>query len=424
MRRDRDRLGPDFGKLWAASSVSTLGDGITITAGPLLASTLTRDPLAIGLVSAVSFLPWLLVGLVSGALADRLDKRLLMWAVDLARAAVLAALAVATLGGWITLPLLALGLFLLGVGQTLFDSAAQSAIPAVVSRDRDRLERANGRLESARTVSQQFAGAPAGGVLFSAATWLPFAADAVSFVASSALLARMRGRFAPERGQARRSLRADIAEGVRWLAGHRLLRALTLMVAASNLAFSAGDAVLVLLAQDRLGLGAIGFGLLVTGAAVGATLGSASASTVSRRLGTARTILATSWVGVGGTLLLGVSTHAVMAAAALAVTGFGVALFNVLYASLRQAATPARLLGRVVSAGRLVGWGAVPVGALLGGLLARVELRLPYLAGGAALALATVLVTRIVTEPAISAARAAATATVQGADQDRSTSGE
>ena len=129
------RLGRDFGKLWTAATVSTLGDGITFTAGPLLATTLTRDPLLIGVVGAASFAPWLLVGLVSGALVDRLDRRLVMWTVDLGRAAVLALIAAAVLAGWVSIPLLAAGAFLLGTGQTLFDSAAQASIPAIVGRD-------------------------------------------------------------------------------------------------------------------------------------------------------------------------------------------------------------------------------------------------------------------------------------------------
>src|SRR5215207_9530475 len=213
----RTGLGRNFGKLWAAASVSTVGDGISLTAGPLLAATLTRDPLQIGVVGAAAFLPWVLVGLVSGALVDRLDRRRLMWTVDLARAAVLAGIAAAVLAGWASIPLLAAGAFLLGVGQTLFDSAAQAAIPTIVGREPDQLATANGRLLGAQTVSQQFVGPPAGGVLFTLAPWLPYATDAASFLGSSLLIARIRGRFAVERTGPATSLRTDIAAGLRWL---------------------------------------------------------------------------------------------------------------------------------------------------------------------------------------------------------------
>ena len=409
------RLGRDFGKLWTAASVSTLGDGITVTAGPLLAATLTRDPLLIGVVGAASFAPWLLIGLVSGALVDRLDRRRVMWTVDLGRGAVLAGLAVAILAGWASIPLLAAGAFLLGVGQTLFDSAAQASIPSLVGRDPDRLSAANGRLLGAQTVSQQFAGPPLGGALFSLTPWLPYAVDAVSFLGSSVLLARIRGRFEVERTGPRSSIRADIAEGLRWLARHRLLRGLALLTGVLNLIFMASEVVLVLVAQDRLGLGNLGFGLLLTGTAAGSLLASVVASRIVRRWGEARAYLA-SFALLGVVLVvLGLTTVVTVAAAALAVLGFAVTLGNIIVQSLRQAVTPAPLLGRVVSVYRLIGFGAIPVGALVGGLLGRVDLRLPYLAGAAVLAVAWLLAAGLLRGGAIDRARAEAEAAYEGA---------
>ena len=402
------RLGRDFGKLWTAASASTLGDGITITAGPLLATTLTRDPLLIGVVGAASFAPWLLVGLVSGALVDRLDRRRVMWTVDLGRAAVLALLAAAVLAGWASIPLLAAGAFLLGVGQTLFDSAAQASIPSLVGRDPDRLATANGRLLGAQTVGQQFVGPPAGGALFTLAPWLPYAADAVSFLGSSLLVARIRGRITVERTGPVTSLRADIAAGLRWLAGHRLLRGLALLTGVLNLVFMAGEVVLVLLAQDRLGLGNVGYGLLLTSTAVGSLLGSLVTARVTRRWGEARAYLASLALLAAVLAVIGLTTSVPVAAAALAALGFAVTLGNVILQSLRQSVTPAPLLGRVVSVYRLVGLGAIPVGALVGGLLGRVDLRLPYLAGAAVLVLVWLGAARLLSGGAIDRARAEA----------------
>jgi MFS family permease len=402
------RLGRDFGKLWTAASVSTLGDGITVTAGPLLAATLTRDPLLIGVVGAASFAPWVLVGLVSGALVDRLDRRRLMWTVDLARAAVLVLLTTAILAGWASIPLLAAGAFLLGVGQTLFDSAAQASIPSLVGRDSDRLATANGRLLGAQTVSQQFAGPPAGGALFTVAPWLPYAADALSFLGSSVLIARIRGRIAVDRTGPARSIRADIAEGLRWLARHRLLRGLAVLTGVLNLVFMAGEVVLVLLAQDRLGLGNVGYGLLLTSTAVGSLLGSLVTARVTRWWGEARAYLVSLGLLAAVLAVLGLTTLVPVAAGALAVLGFAVTLGNVILQSLRQEVTPAALLGRVVSVYRLVGLGAIPVGALVGGLLGRVDLQLPYLAGAAVLVLVWVQAARLVRGGAIDRARAEA----------------
>lgn len=401
------RLGRDFGKLWTAASVSTLGDGITFTAGPLLAATLTRDPLLIGVVGAASFAPWLLVGLVSGALVDRLDRRRVMWTVDLGRAAVLGLVAAAVLAGWASIPLLAAGAFLLGVGQTLFDSAAQASIPSIVGRDPERLATANGRLLGAQTVSQQFVGPPAGGALFTLTPWLPYATDAVSFLGSSLLIARIRGRFSVERTGPATSLRADIAAGLRWLAGHRLLRGLAVLTGVLNLVFMAAEVVLVLLAQDRLGLGNIGYGLLLTSTAVGSLIGSLVTARVTRRWGEARAYLVSVALLAAVLAVMGLTTIVPVAAAALAVLGFAVTLGNVILQSLRQAVTPAQLLGRVVSAYRLVGLGAIPIGALVGGLLGRVDLRLPYLAGAAVLVVVVLYAARLVGGGAIDRARAA-----------------
>lgn len=402
------RLGPDFGKLWTAASVSTLGDGITVTAGPLLAATLTRDPLLIGVVGAASFLPWLLVGLVSGALVDRMDRRVVMWTVDLARAAVLAGMAVAILAGWASIPLLAGGAFLLGVGQTLFDSAAQASIPALVGRDPDRLSSANGRLAGAQTVSQHFAGPPIGGALFTLIPWLPYAVDAVSFLGSSVLLTRIRGRFDVERTGPRRSIRSDIAEGLRWLASHRLLRGLALLTGLLNLVFMASEVVLVLIAQDRLGLGSLGYGLLLTSTAVGSLLASVLVGRLVRHWGEGPAYLLAFGLQAAVLATLGLTTSVWAAAGALAVLGATVTVGNVIVQSLRQAVTPPALLGRVVSVYRLIGFGAIPVGALLGGVLGRVDLRLPYLAGAAVVALAWLLAAGLLRGGAIARARAEA----------------
>ncbi len=279
------RLGPEYHKLWAATAISTLGDGMYLAALPLLAAQLTRDPLAVSVVTFASWLPWLLVGLLSGALVDRWDRRRVLWTVDLGRFVLVGALAVVVVAGWSSIWLLATVGFLLGVGQTLFDSAVLAIIPTLVSRDRARLERANGRLGAVMTAGQQLAGPPAGGVAFKLAAWLPFGADAVSFVVSSALVAALRGRFAAEQPAAGSpsGLRTEIAEGLRFLFAHRVLRTLAGMVGAFALVFMAGIAILVLFAQQELGLGNVGFGLLLAAIAVGGRPAPAGRDPADRR---------------------------------------------------------------------------------------------------------------------------------------------
>jgi MFS family permease len=406
--------GSGFAKLWGATAVSNVGDGVYATALPLLAASLTRDPLLVSLVSFAEWLPWLLFGLLSGALLDRWDRRRVMWTVDAARFAIVGGLAVAVLMDRASIALLAAVGFLLGTGQTLVDTGAHSILPALVSRDAQRLERANGRLAGTQIVTQELAGPPVGGVLFSLTAWVPFAVDAVSFAAGSALVASIRGHFGPapeELGSdgRRTTLRSEIAEGLRWLAAHRVLRATAAMVAVVNLLAAAGWAVMVLFAQERLGLDAVGFGLLLSGSAVGGVLGSLVAARSVAVVGTARITVGTMIVSALAFLAFGLSSDPWLAGVLMGVVVFMTVVFNVVVGALRQALTPDRLLGRVISAFRLFSYGSVPFGSLLGGILARsFGLRAPFLVAGIVIPVVALLCLPAINTRTIAEARAAA----------------
>ena len=385
-----------------------------VTALPLLAATLTRDPLPVSAVMFAEWLPWLLFGLPAGALLDRWERRRVMWTVDAGRLVVVGGFAVAVLAGWASVPLLMAAGFLLGTGQTVVDTASQALVPSLVSRDPGRLGRANGRLAGTRTVAEELAGPPAGGFLFSASAWLPFAADAVSFGASSALVAAIGGRPVAGGGPAApagrpRSLRAEIAEGLGWLVAHRVLWASALLVAGFNLVAAARVAVAVLFAQERLGLGSVGFGLLLAGAAVGGTLGSVAAPWLGRRLGPVPVMIGGSILSGLATLGVGLTRDPWVAGALLALVGLCAVAFNVVLESLRQQVVPDRLLGRVIGAFRLFGYGAVPLGSLLGGLLARsFGLPAPFLVAGVAILAFTLLALPFVNRRTVAQAVAAA----------------
>jgi MFS family permease len=415
-----------------------------LAALPLLAATLTRDPLAVSVVTFAGWLPWLLFALPAGALVDRLDRRRVMWTVDAARALVVGALTAAVLAGWVSIPLLALAGFLVGTGQTLFENAAQAMVVAVAGREPRRLARANGQLVASLTVGQQLVGPPAGSAAFALAPWLPFLADAISFGASAGLVAAIKGQFRPEgtlagttephppvpgppegeRSPAAdavapvvhspsppdgRSLRGEIAEGLGFLFGHRLLRACVLLVSASNLAFMAGEAVLVLFATEELGLGSRGYGLLLAAVALGGVPGSLLAARVGGRVPPGPLIVGGVLVGAVVMACFGLATDPWVAGAAYVVTGAVWGVWNVTLLSLRQAIVPDRLMGRVVGAVRLIGFGSIPVGALLGGLVARsLGLRAPFLLGAAVLALAALAAIPVITTGAIQAARSEA----------------
>ncbi|MEV1116100.1 MFS transporter [Actinosynnema sp. NPDC049800] len=363
-------LGNGFWRLWTSSGLSNLADGTFKVVLPLVAVQTTREPTLIaGLVFALT-LPWLVFALPAGALTDRLDRRRTMIRANLARAVLLAALAAAVASGWANIWLLYAIAFAAGTAETLYDTSAQSLLPQLV--DRDRLPRANARLFAVELTANEFVGPPVAGLLVAAGAVAAFAAPAALWLVALAVLWSVRGTFKIHR-EHRTTLRADIAEGLRFLLRHRVLRALAVMVGLFNVAGTASGAVFVLHAVgpgSAMGLTGQLFGLLLVTPAVGSLVGSLAAERVIARLGRARS-LASGFVA--GSLLVAapaVTTDPYVVAAAFAVAGGGIAVLNVVAVSLRQHVTPDRLLGRVNSAYRLVAWGTMPLGAAIGGVLA------------------------------------------------------
>jgi MFS family permease len=354
--------------LWAAGVVSRLGSGIASAAAPLFAATLTRDPRQIALVTVFAGLPWLLFALHTGALADRWNRRRVMWLCDLVSAGIYSVLAVAVLAGQAALWTLCAVAFAAATVSTLFDSASQAALPSVVPLGV--LARANSRLYVGTVMAGLFAGPPLGSWLFSTVDGLPFALNAVSFVGSAALVLSIRARFhAAARG--RTSLRHDIGEGIRWLWAHRQLRAIVVLLTLWNLTESATVSVLVLYALEDLGLDASTYGLLLTGVAVGGIIGATAAPRLERRLGTGVLIAVTVGATVAADVGLALTRRPAVAVALLAVMGAAAFAFNVVSVSFRQSVVPDGLQGRVSSTYRFATWGINPVGAALGGVIAQ-----------------------------------------------------
>lgn len=375
------RLGAEFRKLWAASAVSNIGDGVTLVAGPLLAATLTRDPALIAGAAFVQALPWLLFSLVSGAHVDRVDRRRLIFAVDVARGTVLACLTVLVGTGAVNIPLLYAVFFLLGTGETLADTASVARLPAIVPPER--LTSANALLMATFTVGNQFLSKPLGAALFAMAAAIPFGVNAVTFAVAALLAASMRPVPAEVPGT-RRALRVEIAEGMRWLWSHELLRTLAVAMGVANLAFCGAFSVFVLYAEQRLGLSPVGYGFLLTTFGVGGLIGTALASRLQRRFGAAA-LLRTGLVLEAAThLTLALTTHAWVAAAMLVLFGVHTMVWGVISATVRQRATPDHLLGRVSSVYTLIDASGAATGMLLGGFAARaVTITTPFWVAGA-----------------------------------------
>jgi MFS family permease len=370
-RTVRAPLPRSYRHLVAASGSSNLADGMFQIALPLVALGITRDPAAFASVTLVGRLPWLLFALPAGALADRLDRRRTMLLVSIARTLLIGLLGVVVAQGWEELWILYIVAFALGMGETLFDTAAQSVMPGIVD-DPDGLARANGRLYAVELTANQFVGPPLGGLLASLALATALFASSGAYLLAVVALVAMSGRFRPERTGPATKIRTDIKEGLRYLVGHRVLRSLAICVGISNLVFTAQFAVFPLFVIDPgpMGLGAAGFGLLLTAMAIGSLAATPLVEWFERRFGRRRSLLISLLLFPIGPAVPAVTASVPANVAASLVVGFVLVLWNVITVSYRQRVVPDGLLGRVNAGYRLLAWGTMPLGAALGGVLA------------------------------------------------------
>lgn len=376
--------------LISAAYASSLGDGAFVAAAPLAAAALTQDPAAVAAVSMATYLPWLLVSPMAGALVDRWDLRAVLVVSDVLRALALIALA-ALLGlGFGSIPLLAAVACGVVVGQVFADTASQSVVVDLAGRDSGALNKANGHLSSATTAGKSFAGPPLGSTLYALVPWLPFALDGASFVASAGLVSRLPKRHRTETAE-HGSLRRSMAAGARFLAGHRQLRALCLLIAAANLADFMALATFVLFAKERLGVSTAAYGLLLAISAIGGFAGGFVAERIARVLGPRLTVVLGLAIEAIAWPVVAFSTSVYVVAPILPLIELCAVVATVVTITLRQQLTPAPMLGRVISAFRTVGAGAAPLGAVLGGVLATtLGLQAPLAIAGIVLGVATV----------------------------------
>ncbi len=369
--------GGRFAKLWAGSTASALGSGLVLVAAPLYVAAHTSDPLVVAATTGVSWLPWLLFALPGGVLVDRVDRRRLMVAIDWVRVAAMSVLAVALLTGWAGIALLDGVLFVINAGEVVFRSASQAMTPSVV--ERADLERANGWLVGGTTVMQGLVAGPLGGFLFVLAASLPFLVNAGTYAVSAVLVGLVAGTYRassrqepgdPGAVRARASVRAELAEGFRWLAGQRVLRTMAALIGLLNLTLTAATAVLVLLARERLHLGAVGYGALFSCEAVGAVLGSAGGNWLIKRVTATWTIRIGLLVEAGLHLTLATTRSPYLAGSMMFAFGVHAALWSIVGNSLRQRLTPPEMLGRVGSTTLFIAAGGNCLGAVLGGAVA------------------------------------------------------
>ena len=364
------RLGTGFRWLLASSWTSNLGDGMALAAGPLLVASQTRDPLLVALAALLQQLPWLLFGLQAGALVDQLDRRAIVVTVDLVRGGVLALLALAITTDVVSVTVVLGALFVLGTAEVFADTASATLLPMLV--DRDDLAVANARLQTGHLTVNQLAGPPVGAALFVAGAAVPFVGTAVCVVAGALLVSRVAlPRHGREPDVPPRRVRADIAEGLRWVRHHAAVRTLVLTIFAFNVTYGAAWSVLVLYADERLDLGAVGFGLITTTMAVGGLAGAASYGWITRRVSLGDVMRVGLVVETLTHLVLALTTVPAVALAVFLVFGAHAFIWSTTSVTVRQRAVPTQLQGRVGSVNQLGSYGGMVLGAALGGLLAR-----------------------------------------------------
>jgi len=363
------RLGRSFRWLLASSWVTNLGDGITLAAGPLLVASQTHNPLAVAMAALLQRLPWLLFGLYAGVVADRLNRRTIVIVTGLARAAILLLLTASILAHRVDIAVVLVALFLYGVCETFGDTMTTTLLPMLV--DKPDLGIANSRALTGVIVWNQLAGPPVGAALFAAGMALPFVGESVCVLAGLVLISRVR---LPVHGASGRHTRVrdDVREGWRWLWGHAAVRTLAITIFTFNITFGAAWSVLVLYARERLGMGALGFGLITTAMAAGGLLGTASYGWLERRVRLG--------VIMRGGLIIETLTHLALALtrwgwlALIVFVIFGAHTFiwGTTSTTVRQRAVPAGFQGRVSSVYLTGVVGGIVIGSALGGLVASV----------------------------------------------------
>lgn len=412
-----------------------MGDGVGSLAYPWLASAVTRNPLLIALVAVAQRLPWLLFSLPAGVITDRYERRKLMVVSNAARAMITLAVGLLVLSETDGLPtpeslddpdlvittnlalyaVLLVATMILGTAEVLYDNTAQTIMPALVAEEH--LERANGRLWSAETITNTLVGPAVGAALLAIAFSTPFFFDAISFGLSALLIFLIPKSEPKPAAEERKPWKAELREGFAWLWGHELLRPLAIILGLLNMLGAMSGATLVLFAQEILETSTLEFALLSTAGAAGGVIGGWSASAVAKKLGSGRSLWVTLIVGGLTSIVTGLVSFWPIVWLMFALFMFVAVLWNVITVSLRQTIIPDHLLGRVNSVYRFFAWGSMPIGALLaGGIMLVAErlgsrdlaLRLPWLIAGVCQLILLVFAAPRLTTERIEGAREAA----------------
>jgi len=383
-----EKLGPAFNRLFSASVISNLSDGLLAVAAPLLAISLTKDPVLISMLSAFVMLPWLLFAIPIGLIVDRSNKRLLITLTNSIRfiTAGLVALAIST--DTIMIYWLLLATFLIGTCEVATDTAAQSLIPVIL--EKKNFEKANSRMNIAETVIQNFIGAPLSGFLYATAIVLPFILNSLGFLIAAIFVFMIPAHLISQGSSVettvleKKSFISEIKFGLNYLWNDRPLRRLVATTTSLGLFYSLSTSTLILFITEILEVQAKYFGVLMAGAGSGGVLGGVLTPVLSKKFGRGAVLAVAIFISSITVLFQGLSPNVWVFGVIGFISTFSITNWNILLMSCYQVLIPAELYGRIHGARRTFVWGVMPIGALLGGVIAQSGLRLPLIVGGIA----------------------------------------
>ena len=362
------RLGRSFRWLLSSVTLTNIGDGVVLSAGPLLVASLTREPFLVSLALLMEYLPMLLFALIGGVAADRWDRRRMVVLANLLRAFVLGVLVVTIVSGSVTIAIVLVALFVMGAAEVFSDSSSSTFIPNLVRRED--LGIANARTGAAFLLLNQLVFPPVGAFLFAAGPAIPFATDAICFLLGALMITRVVVDWRSVRTQPS-SVRADLVEGVRWLAHHAPMRTLAITIFAFNVTYGAAWSVLVLYAQEQLGMSEVGYGLLTTAVAIGGVFGTVSYTRLERRFSLGNIMRVGLLIETFTHLSLAITTSPIWAFGTLVIFGAHAFVWGTTSTVVRQRAVPDEVLGRVGGVYRMAIVGGIVIGTPIGGLLAQ-----------------------------------------------------
>lgn len=367
-------MGRDFRWLLASSWTSNVGDGVALAAAPLLIASMTSSPILVASGAILQFLPWLLLGLHAGAIADRVDRRLLVMVANAARAIVLVALCTFLVTGTANIWIVLASAFLYGTAEVFVDTAGSTLLPMLL-KPAD-LGLGNARLQAGFLVANQFAGPPLGAFLFASGHAWPFLLEAVCVSLAVVLVSRIARTPVPPReasGSApgRAKVHTDIAEGLRWLWQNPPVRMLVLIILLFNVTWAAPWGVLVLYATEHLHMGAVGYGMLTTASAAGGLLATVSFGWLERHVSFATMMRVCLSLEVVMHLSFALTSQGWIALVIMAVFGFYAFIWGTISTTVRQRLVPHELQGRVSSVNSVGVFGGMVIGQALGGVIAQ-----------------------------------------------------